>query len=65
MAISTSNLFTLFYYLKTSFLSASSLKRIKINIEKVSIEEPPLLKKGKGMPITGANPSTIPIFIMK
>ena len=52
-------------YLKTTFLSESSLKSIKTINPKERIADPPLLKKGRGMPITGAKPITIAIFIMK
>ena len=51
-------------YLKTSFLSESILKRMKIIIENPSIADPPLLKNGKGIPITGAKPITIAMFII-
>ena len=30
----------------------------------IKIADPPLLKKGRGIPITGANPITIAIFII-
>ena len=53
------------HYLKTTFRSASNRSKIKINKLKVKTADPPLLKNGKGIPITGAKPVTIPIFIMK
>jgi len=40
-------------------------RTIPIIIENANSEEPPLLIKGKGIPITGLNPIVIPIFTKK
>ena len=52
-------------YLNTTFLSPSNLNKINNIILKAKIADPPLLKKGRGIPITGARPITIPKLIMK
>ena len=52
-------------YLSTTFLSASSLNIINIINPNDKMADPPLLKKGRGIPITGANPITIAILIIK
>ena len=52
-------------YLSTTFLSASSLNIINIINPNDKMADPPLLKKGSGIPITGANPITIATLIIK
>lgn len=53
------------YHLYRSILPASILKRVNNSIVNPHNEDPPYEKNGKGIPITGHNPITIPMFIVR